>query len=61
MKMKKRCIWRRRRKLLRRKFLEIKISKDIGYTKECVYQLENSLKDGNEDLAKVLKGNLLKI
>ena len=37
--------------------MQIKISKDIDYTKEFIHRLENTLKDANNDLAKVLKGN----
>ena len=37
--------------------MQIKISKDIDYTKEFIHQLENTLKDANDDLAKVLKRN----
>ena len=39
------------------KDLQIKICKDIEYTKECIHQLENMLKDANDDLGKVLKGS----
>ena len=38
--------------------MKIKISNDIEYTKECIHQLENTLKDTNHNLAQVLKGNL---
>ena len=37
--------------------MQIKIGKDIEYTKQCIHQLENTLKDANDDLAKVLKRN----
>ena len=37
--------------------MQIKIGKDIDYTKQCFHQLENTLKGANDDLAKVLKGN----
>ena len=37
--------------------MQIKIGKDIDYTKQCIHQLWNTLKDVNDDLAKVLKGN----
>ena len=40
-----------------KEILQIKIGKDIEYTKQCIHQLENNLKDANDDLAKVLKGN----
>ena len=42
------------------KDLQIKICKDIEYTKECIHQLENMLKDPNDDLGKVLKGSFNK-
>ena len=41
----------------KKEILQIKISKDIEYTKECIYQLENTLKDANDNLTKVIKGN----
>ena len=41
----------------KKEILQIKIGKDIDYTKQCIHQLENTLKDANDDLAKVLRGN----
>ena len=40
-----------------KEILQIKISKDIEHTKECIHQLGNTIKDANDDLAKVLKEN----
>ena len=37
--------------------MQIKRGKDIEYTKQCIHQLENTQKDANVDLAKVLKEN----
>ena len=42
----------------KKEILQIKISKDIEYTKECIHQLENTLKDANDNLAKVIKRKL---
>ena len=43
-----------------KKILQIKISKDIDYTKECIHQLENTLKYANDDLVKALKESFKK-
>ena len=43
-----------------KEILQIKISKDIEYTKEFIHQLENTLKDAHDDLAKVLKRKTLR-
>ena len=40
-----------------KEILQIKISKDIEHTKECIHQLGNTIEDANDDLGKVLKEN----
>ena len=40
-----------------KKNLQIKC-KDLECTKECIRQLENTLKDANDNLVNVLKGNI---
>ena len=40
-----------------KEILQIKIGQDIEYTRQCIHQWENTLKDANDDLAKVLKEN----
>ena len=59
--MKKPCVWRKRgscfdeREREEKELLQIKISKDIENTKECIHQLENSLKDTNGDLLRLFR------